>query len=369
MKITVVATFPDPNSIDSLKGGYRRVTELIKLLSYEKKNEVNLYIISNKKYNLALNNLNNINFISSGSNLLRMVKTFFTLLANRKSTNIVIAYNTTYHTFPAMLLKYFGFKVIIDYVDQQGTIVEGGKQGLKKYIEKIMISNTSYFITSSSFLMTKILLHNRNAKVLMYRGTFGSAKYQSKTFNKKEDVVNIVYLGLMAPMSGVDILIKAYDSINNEKTHLFIVGQGHMKESLIALSESLGNKLITFKSLTDGELHPFLLNMDILTIPYVNDQRNQANFPSKIIEYLWCGRAILATNVGEIPKVLTHRENAFLVKSDNLEELKTGLQILINDGKLREQLGKNAREFFVNNFSTRIVSKRMNEFLQIVFED
>ena len=142
-----------------------------------------------------------------------------------------------------------------------------------------------------------------------------------------------------------------------------------MKENLIKLSESLGNKLITFKSLTDGELHPFLLNMDILTIPYVNDKRNQANFPSKIIEYLWCGRAILATKVGEIPKVLTHRENAFLVKSDNLEELKNGLQILINDGKLREHLGKNAREFFVNNFSTRIVSKRMNEFLQIVFED
>lgn len=367
--ISIVATFPDPNSLDSLKGGYRRVTELIKLLSHENNNDVTLYIISSKKYNLTLDYVDHINCISSGSNLVRMVKTFFTLLGCRKSTDMIIVYNPTYHTFPAMFLKYFGVKVIMDYVDQQGTIVEGGKRGLKKYIEKRMIANISYFITSSSFLDNKISLYNRKAKVLMYRGTFDSEEYENKDFDKKEDVVNIVYLGLMAPMSGVDILIRAFDSISNEKTRLYIVGQGHMKEDLIRLVEKLGNELITFKSLTDSELHQFLLNMDILTIPYVNDKRNQANFPSKIIEYLWCGKAILATNVGEIPKVLSHMENAILIESDNLEEIKNGLQLLINDERLREELGKNAREYFVDNFSARIMSKRMNDFLQIVLED
>jgi len=371
MNITVVATFPDPNSIDSLKGGYRRVTELIKLLSYEKKNRIKPFIISNSKYDLAIDGCDSVSLVYCRSILLRMIKSFFVMLSNRKCADVIILYNPTYLTLPVLFLKYFGSKIIIDYVDLQGTAVEGGKKFLRKCIEIFMLAKCNYFLTSSCFLRRRILAHNPDAKILMYRGVFNKVEYHPPySFEKKKDNnVNIMYLGLMGPVSGVDILMKAFDSLRHENARLYIVGQGHMKDNLIKLAGSLGNRSIVFKSLSDDDLHPFMLKMDILTIPYIKDKRNRANFPSKIIEYLWCGKAILATNVGEIPQVLENNRTALLVESDDIDAIKDGLNTLILNNKLRDRLGRNARDYFENNYTSTISIKRINEFFEKVMLD
>jgi glycosyltransferase involved in cell wall biosynthesis len=369
MKITFVATFPNPNLTNSLKGGYRRVTELIKLFSYKNKNQINLFVISKTKYSLKSEYCNNIHFVCSRTILFKMVKTFFSLLQDRKWSDIIILYNPTYLTFPALFLKPFGVKLIIDYVDLQGTIVEGRKKWLRKFIEKIMIMNCNYFIISSSFLQEKILLLNPNSKIFMHRGVFNLTKSLPTPNKKEEGIINIMYLGNLSPISGVDLLIKAYDSLKYKNTHLYIVGQGSMKKRLIQLSRTLNNPSITFKLLSDSELHPFMLSMDILTIPYIEDKRNQANFPSKIIEYLWCGKAILATNVGEIPKVLENDRNALLVEEKDLDAIKSGLSVLINNKELRERLGKNAKQYFEENFTYPARWKKINDFLELVKRD
>jgi len=45
------------------------------------------------------------------------------------------------------------------------------------------------------------------------------------------------------------------------------------------------------------------------------------------------------------------------------------LQALNNDRKLRERLGKNAREYFDNNFSINAVEKKTNDFLEEVLKN
>ena len=371
MNIILVATFLDPSSIYSLKGGYRRVTELIKLLSYEKENSIKLFIISNSKYDLTVDGCDSVSFVYCRSILLRMIKSFFVLLSNRKYADVIIFYNPTYLTLPVLFLKYFGSKIIIDYVDLQGTAVEGGKKFLRKCIEKFMLTKCNYFLTSSCFLKGRILAHNLGASILTYRGVFNKEYHPPPySFEKKKDnIIKIMYLGLMGPVSGVDILIKAFNSLRHENVRLYIVGQGHMKDNLIKLAESLGNRSIVFKSLSDEDLHQFMLEMDILTIPYIKDKRNQANFPSKIIEYLWCGRAILATNVGEIPQVLENNRTALLVESDDIDAIKDGLNTLILDNKLRDRLGRNAIDYFENNYTSTIFRKRINEFFEKVMMD
>jgi len=366
LKIAIVATFPNPKLENSPKGGYRRVTELINLFLKEKKYIISLYVISNKIFRINSYDYTNVNFISSNNKIINFIKTFFILLTKRKEFDYLILYNPTYLTLPAFCLKYFGVKVIIDYVDLQGTVVEGKAKILRKFIAQFMLKRVQYIITSSNFLRQSVINYNPTVKTLMYRGYFENFIKAERPLYNQKNIINIMYLGLLSAVSGVDILIKSFNDLNYKNSMLYIVGQGPKKKALEELVINLSNNSIKFKTLNDNELFPFIQNMDILTIPYIYDERNLANFPSKIIEFLYYGKAILATNVGEIPRVLDHLKTAYLVKSDSQDAFKNGLKELIEKKELRREIGNNAILYYQKYFSAQVVLNNIkNYFIEV----
>jgi glycosyltransferase involved in cell wall biosynthesis len=341
---------------------------MIKVLSNN--NEVDLFLISKTKWSLELPYCKNVQFIPSKILLVRWIKTFFKLYWNCKYADMLVLYNPTLHTFPALFLKYFGLRIIVDYVDLQGTVVES-RHRIIRYLERIVeiiaLKKCDFFITSSSLLEARIKEQNPNAKILLYRGTLTMKKEAKPESKKDNNMVNVMYLGTMFPFSGIHLLIEAFSKLENVWAHLYIIGSGPMKSSLINMVKESGCKEITFQDLTDEQLHTFLKKMDIFVLPYLNHPRNTANFPSKIIEYLWAGRAILTTGIGEISRVLEHNKTAVIVR-DNADALREGLRYLIKNKDSRERLGRNARDLFDACFSEEITRGELNSFLQLAVE-
>lgn len=77
---------------------------------------------------------------------------------------------------------------------------------------------------------------------------------------------------------------------------------------------------------------------DIFVLPSVKE-----GMPYTIIEAMQVGLPIVATNVGGIPEEITEGRSGLLVPPKDSSALATAIIRLIEDGKLRSKLGKNAK--------------------------
>ena len=75
------------------------------------------------------------------------------------------------------------------------------------------------------------------------------------------------------------------------------------------------------------------------------------------------GKAIITTSViaGEFPNLVNGRE---AIIEDNPERFATHIQTLMRDRKLRESLGKNAREYYNKNFAPEIALNFLEDYIE-----
>jgi glycosyltransferase involved in cell wall biosynthesis len=81
--------------------------------------------------------------------------------------------------------------------------------------------------------------------------------------------------------------------------------------------------------------------MDIAVAPY----RSSPHFyfsPLKVYEYLAAGRAVVASNIGQIATIIGHGSNGYLVPPDDVAELTLALEHLGADKRVRDALARQA---------------------------
>ena len=72
-----------------------------------------------------------------------------------------------------------------------------------------------------------------------------------------------------------------------------------------------------------------------------------------IIEAMQAGLPIAATNVGGNSELITDGQEGLLVEPQNSEALAQAINKLINDKNLRQNLGSNAKQKAINEFSLK----------------
>jgi glycosyltransferase involved in cell wall biosynthesis len=349
-----LATFPDPNCTASPRGGFRRNIEMLRLLTAK----YNISLVVAAPHTFQVNAGKSITpvIIAASRMPIRWIKTFRFLCEHCSRTTPIVVYNPTLHTLPALWLSWLRYTIILDYVDIQGTVVESKNPFLRtlgNMVEWLFIKSCRQFITSSTAIENRIHTLNPEANVHLYRGTFQSSENWGKNkpaIDLPPDVVKIMYLGMMQEFSGIRELLQAFIELNPRNAVLYIVGHGPVRYECVRLANESGVDKVFFPELDDAHLHPFMQQMDILTVPYLDAPRNHANFPSKIIEYLWAGKAILGTQVGEILHSLDNGRTALLVPPTQVG-LRAGLQRLIENQELRERLGQNSRHEFIEQYN------------------
>lgn len=368
MKICLLATFPNPDLPHTLKGGYRRTTELLKVLS--RSHEVRLLVATpSSPWKLSLPYCSRVDVVSSPVLPVQWLRASALLTNICRTHDVLLAYNPTLRTLPGLIAHLTPCALVIDYVDIQGTEVY--KYRLFRYLstvaERLMLRMCRDYLAITTHLAGRIRSFQPKANVLLLRGVFSEPSVPGEPrVDVDRGSINVMYLGSMFSFSGVDLLIQAFGQVNDDRLRLFIAGSGPERSHLQQLAQEVDANRIQFVELTDSQLHDFVQQMDILTIPFVDHPRNRANFPSKVIEYLWSGKSILATQVGEISQVLQHEDTAFLVPGGDVQALADGLSTLANHAGLRDRLGKNARRLFEERFSLQAVEGQLNQFLRRV---
>lgn len=364
MKVLIISTFSDPLVKQSFKGGYRRVTQLAKLL--EPYFYVKILNMSSRYW--AQESLSNFKIeIVHGNILLRIVKCLLRVILERDKWDLIILYNPTFFTLPFIIFRKIIKKpIVLDYVDKQGIDLQMNKifKYLNIFSEKYAIRRLTYFITSSKYLSFIIKKKNKSAQIYLYRGTFDilNKNLIKNTNTQKKKKLKIIYIGTWLKANGVEELIHAFSIVKTKVPHeLIVIGSGPEKFKIKLFAKQVRNVKV-YEGISDQKLWEYMNYADILTVPYLNSYRNQFNFPSKIIEYLAFGKPILATNIGEISRLLKHKINAWLVEP-NTEEISKGLEILIENEGIRRSLAENALKLFNSEFRNELVGKKLRKYL------
>ena len=118
-------------------------------------------------------------------------------------------------------------------------------------------------------------------------------------------------------------------------------------------SSSFKEKVIFCGAVPQNEGAKYLAACDICLSPHVPNPDGTRFFgsPTKLFEYMAMGKPIIASALEQIAEILEHGETAYLVKPGDVDQLASAISALVEDKRLRERIGSNAREEAVCRYS------------------
>jgi len=231
------------------------------------------------------------------------------------------------------------------------------RKDLAELVEKTLFSEASHIIAVSDEVAEYIVRAAPKAAVTVVPNGVRVDKFIDSqagetpetlrsTFNDKDFVV--CFVGSLKPWHGVDILIDSFAGLpaDGKPNGLLIVGgKGDLKNQLkqTCRERGLKNRVKFTGSVEHDDIPALLGRADVLVAPYPD--LNDFYFSAlKIFEYMAAGKAIVASAIGQIEKILTHEHNALLTPPGDVNALRDALTRLKNDAALRKRLGENARK-------------------------
>ena len=177
------------------------------------------------------------------------------------------------------------------------------------------------------------------------------------------DEVIIFYGGSFAPKDGLEYLLQAFKHLCNKYNNIRLVltgeGQGIYMEKMIELIKA--NPKIDYRGfISTPEYYAVLQSSDICCMTRTNSLFANTGFPFKLGEFLAAGKAIIATNVGDVPLYLENGINALVISPESVDTIEEALSIFIeNKNEIRETLGIAAKKTAKQYFDDSILSEKL----------
>jgi len=166
------------------------------------------------------------------------------------------------------------------------------------------------------------------------------------------DIV-LVNVNRLVKNKGVIYLIDALGILNKcLDVRLILIGSGPEENRIKMRLKELGieQKVLHFRNIPDEKKFQLISLADISVTPTLFE-----GLPIVILEAMACGKPVIASNVTEVPQVVNHGVNGFLVPPRDPEAIaKAVLEIYKND--LIEKMGRESKKI-ARNYDWDIIAK------------
>ena len=191
----------------------------------------------------------------------------------KKSALILADYSgeESYHSFARQLYARFQLRVIQKY-----DVVIGLSETTRRYLKP----NQRFLCVEGGI----------DQDVYDYFGQVSAEDQQHE-----DGITTYMYAGILEPVTGVDMLLKAFSQISNPSVRLKISGKGSFQK-LVEDTAKQDERITYLGCVPYEEYLSNLKQADVLVNPRnMNLPENENNFPSKIMEYLATGKPIIST--------------------------------------------------------------------------
>lgn len=156
------------------------------------------------------------------------------------------------------------------------------------------------------------------------------------------DSIVVGFSGSLKRWHGVELLTRAFESIAEDpRLHLLVVGDGPLRSEVARLSEALPGRVTFTGALPLEEVPPWIRGTDIAVAPYPRLEPFYFS-PLKVLDAMACGVPNVASDIGQVPELISDGETGLIVPPGDAEALAGALRRLADDASLRARLGRTA---------------------------
>lgn len=178
-------------------------------------------------------------------------------------------------------------------------------------------------------------------KILVLYNGINTKKFEYY-FNKVEDKINLLFVGRICSVKGMDVLLKEYNKLRRKHNHLYLtfVGEGNKKLFYKKTCKKLNLKKVKFMNhISQEDLIELMHKNHILIVPSYHE-----NCPLIVLEGMSAGIPIIASGVGGIPELITSGKEGILFNPLIPGSLYESINLLIEKDRMRKELSIKARK-------------------------
>lgn len=182
--------------------------------------------------------------------------------------------------------------------------------------------------------------------------------------NLDPDEIIFLYYGSSRMLRGIDKLILSFNQI-----YLMSHSPKHLKLLLLLLQPApyyerlichLGlGKSVQILYGIQKNIERFIDSSDIVCLPFESIVGTVSECPYTILESMSVGKPVISTRIGAIPEIISHKKNGLLVKAGDVSALTSAMLRLALDEKLRQNLGREARNLMIERYGWDTVIPRV----------
>ncbi|MGH2575190.1 MAG: glycosyltransferase family 4 protein [Ignavibacteria bacterium] len=236
---------------------------------------------------------------------------------------------------------------------------------------------TDHFIVSGKNTRELLTEHdsiNGNKISLIYLGIDPEA--MKRDFNMRNEIrasygitdknILIGNVGRMVEFKGQEYLIKSFPNVlsNFPDARLMIVGSGKLENELHSLTQSLDIKEQVIFPGFRSEMQEIYSAFDIYA--HTSIEGGGELLPYAVLYALAQKLPLVVTNVGDISAAVEEGVNGYLIKDGDNNAITDKLSILLKDFKLRENMGKAGFDLLKREFTTDIMTDKIEKVYQKV---
>ena len=216
------------------------------------------------------------------------------------------------------------------------------------FIEKVLAIKTNKIINISNAEYESALKYKIAPKKKMciiengidFSRFANSDMYRTETRNKYDIDKNDIVIGVVGrlseqkdPMTTIRVFKMIKDKYSNAK--LMMVGSGELEDEVrsFAKSNNIDNDVIITGWIENVE--KYIPAFDIAILP-----SKWEGFGLVIVEYMACGKPVVASNVGGIANIIEDGKNGFLCEVGNEKEIYSKIDKILECKDLRENISK-----------------------------
>ena len=177
----------------------------------------------------------------------------------------------------------------------------------------------------------------------------------------------VLYMGRISRIRALNCLVKALPRVVKEEpaVRLVFVGDGEERERLANLSKSLGvDRFVLFvDEVAHDAIVRYICLADVAVGPLIALPVTVGTLPIKVLEYMACGKPVIACYEGASKDLVVDGYNGLLISSGSVEELGSAIVRLLKDEGLTEKLGVNARRHVERFHDWNVITDRLDKML------
>ncbi len=176
----------------------------------------------------------------------------------------------------------------------------------------------------------------------------------------------VSYIGTLGQAHGLTQLLEAAAqvSVADPEIRFLLVGEGAEKDRLLEKARELRLQNVRFLPKQPWEEIPRIINRSTLCVACLKPGETfKTVMPTKILEYLSCGKPVALAGAGHARKVLEASHGGLAVEPGDVRALASAILQLARDPDLRQRCGEQGRRYVLERFS---VEARADSYLQLL---